>query len=51
MTDRLSFRPIRNAPSFDIFAVTNENFAASQLANRFVAHAQSALRQLKKERA
>ncbi len=51
MTDRLSYRPIRNAPSFDIFAVTNENFAASQLANRFVAHAQSALRQLKKERA
>jgi DNA-binding transcriptional LysR family regulator len=51
MTDRLSFRPIRNAPSFDIFAVTNDNFAASLLAGRFIAHAEAALRQLKKERA
>jgi hypothetical protein len=31
--------------------VTNQNFAASLLASRFVVHAEAALRQLKKERA
>jgi len=51
MTDRLSFRPIGKAPSFDVFAVTNDNFAASLLAGRFITHAEAALRQLKKERA
>jgi len=48
MTDRLSHRPIAKAPLYDVFAVTNQNFAASLLSSRFIVHAQAALRQLKR---
>jgi DNA-binding transcriptional LysR family regulator len=47
MTDRLEFRPIRGAPSFEIFAVTHRGAAASMLAQKFVSHAQTALRRLR----
>ncbi|VTU31438.1 LysR family transcriptional regulator [Variovorax sp. PBL-E5] len=48
MTDRLGFRPIAKAPSFDVFAVTNESFAGSLLARRFVGHAEAALQRLRR---
>jgi DNA-binding transcriptional LysR family regulator len=48
MTDRLGFRPISRAPSFDVFAVSNQNFAGSLLAKRFVAHAEVALQRLRR---
>lgn len=44
MTDRLSFRPIVDAPSFDVFAVTHENIPASLLSGKFVERAEAALR-------
>lgn len=47
MTDRLSHRPILKAPAFDVFAVTNQSFAASLLARRFIELAEAELRRLK----
>ena len=47
MTDSLAFRPIAGAPSFDVFALTHRNVAASQLSEVFVAQAEAELERLK----
>ena len=47
MTDRLDFRPISGAPSFEIFAVGHGGAAASMLAQKFVSHAETALKRLR----
>ncbi|WP_076998073.1 LysR substrate-binding domain-containing protein [Variovorax sp. KK3] len=47
MTDRLAFRPIQGAPSFDIFAVTHRGVATSMLGKKFEAHAEAALKRLR----
>lgn len=44
--DKLGFRLLLKGPSFDLFAVTNPNFALSALAAAFVGHATVALKQL-----
>lgn len=46
--DKLGFRPLLKGPSFDLFAVTNPNFAPSALAAAFTGHAAAALRQLRR---
>lgn len=44
MTGQLAFRPIAQAPAFDIFAVGHAQFAPSRLAERFVEETRRALR-------
>lgn len=46
--DKLGFRPLLKGPSFDLFAVTNPNFATSALAAAFVGHATATLKQLRR---
>lgn len=47
MTDKLAFRPIAGAPSFEIFAVGHAQAAGSLLARRFAQEAERALRRLR----
>lgn len=43
--DKLGGRPLLKGPSFDLFAVTNPNFARSTLVVAFVRHATTTLKE------
>ena len=47
--DKLGLRPLLKGPSFDLFAVTNPNFAPSTLGAAFVGHATATLKEPRRE--
>jgi DNA-binding transcriptional LysR family regulator len=47
-SEKLGFRPINRGPSFEVFAVHNENFPPSALAQAFVERVRAAFKALRR---